>query len=145
MLLMLGIVHRTTDGLCLQVSTKTKYFNVLKDSGSSCHPKPIASVLSPETSIPANLYISQDNSPVITNVAPNAVIRLFRSSLCPKFFMPGTLPHENAFACTLLSWHIAKTALGSNSCRIGLSDQAPRVRHTSHILPGHFTCQIPRK
>ena len=108
-------------------------FNVLKDSGLSCHPKPIASVLSSETLIPANLYISQETSPVTTNFAPKAVIQLFRSFLCPKFFMPGILLHENAFACVLLAWHIAKTAQGSNTCLIGLFDQAPRVPHISRI------------
>ena len=70
---------------------------------------------------------------MISNFAPKEVIRLFRSSLYPKFFMHGTLPHENAFACTLLAWHIAETASGSNSCMIGLSDQAARVSLTSHI------------
>ena len=72
---------------------------------------------------------------MITNFAPKEVIQLFRSSLYSKFFtgMTGTLPHENAFACTLLTWHIAKTAQGSNSCWIGLFKQAPRASHTSHI------------
>ena len=128
---MLEIVHRTTGGLCLQVKHKIKSFNVLKDSGLSCHPKPITSVLSPEALIPANLYIPQETAPVTTNFAPKEVIQLFRSSLYPKFFMTGTLPHENAFACTLLTWHIAKTAQGSNSCWIGLFKQAPRASHTS--------------
>ena len=72
---------------------------------------------------------------MITNFAPKEVIQLFRSSLYSKFFtgMTGTLPHENAFACTLLTWHITKTAQGSNSCWIGLFKQAPRASHTSHI------------
>ena len=105
---MLEIVHRTTGGLCLQVKHKIKSFNVLKDSGLSCHPKPIASVLSPEASIPANLYIPQKTFSVTTNFAPKEVIQLFRSSLYPKFFMTGTLPHENAFACTLLTWHMQR-------------------------------------
>lgn len=54
--------------------------------------------------------------------------------MCPIFYMPGTLPHENAFARTLLAWHIAKAVPpGRKLCMTGLSSQAARVPRTSRM------------